>query len=215
MKRTKTLLALLLALAMVITLALPAMAGWRDRKDITITVTGHEDFLPFGSEFTLRVSVDMPDNVEIESYQWMSWAGGFFNLEGETDSVLYAAPGDDIYPIAYKPYLFLEERYQCVVTFAEKDVNSGEINTFTQVSEEIRVNIEPERDANVWETLKYSAETGLHLAEATIFTSWGLLLPLSPVTFLAGFFIGLFSQLFNSYQIIINMWSLFPYLSSP
>ena len=205
MKRTKTLLALLLALAMAFTLALPAMAASRKRNDIKITVTGHEKFLPFGSPFTLRVSVDMPDGVEIESYQWGMWYGGFGGLEGETDSVLHAAPGDDIYPNAYKPYLYSGQRYHCVVTFVEKDASGNVIDTFTKVSEEIRVGIDPERNATVWEALKDSAKTGLFLAGETSYQSFFLLLPLSPITFLVGFCIGLYSHLFHSYRIIFDM----------
>ena len=213
MKRTKTLLALLLALAMVFTLALPATAARRDRKDITITVTGNENFLPFGSAFTLRVSVAMPDNVELESYQWLVWGGGFGNLTGETDSVLHAAPGDDIYPFnASKPYVYSGERYQCAVTFVEKDANGSVIDTLTQISSEIRVGINPERNANFWETLKDSAGFGLFLAGATIGQSVGWLLPLSPITFLAGFFIGLYSHLFSSYRIRFDISA---YLDEP
>jgi hypothetical protein len=197
MKRTKKPLALLLALALALALSAPAMAI--DRNDITIT--GPEGLVTFGEAFTLRIDVkNLPAGTEIASYQWRVWRVA---IDGATASTLRVAPGDAAYPIASdKPYEASgEKRYDCVVTFVEKDTGGNVIDTITVESREVRLRVGPEREKNFWEKLWDSLfvmpfTNGVGFAAMSSVMSGYLLLPLFPVTFVIGWLIGLFAQPF-------------------
>jgi len=190
MKKT---LALLLTALLVFSLALPAMASI-DTEAIKITVTGPEDVLSFGVAFTLRVSVDLPDGVEIASYQWSDRNGP---LNGATDSVLKIAPDNAFYPTAHVPYAAAVQNYRCEITFVEKDADGNEIDSHVQPSKEMRVEVAPERKPRFFEILRMSFSAGLSAAAMGAVMSGFLLLPLTPIVFFVMFFVCFFHLLFG------------------
>ena len=189
----KKLLALLLSALLVFGLSAPAAAVSRD----DITITGPEEPVPYGESFTLRASVNLPDGVEVASYQWRYFSNSDHRIDGATDAALRVALGDASYPEASAPYWPAMRNYGCDVTFAEKDTDGSVINTFTLSSRDVRVNIARERKMNFGEILKESFETGLGFVAMTSVLSGYLLLPFFPVTFLIGFFLCFFDLIFK------------------
>ena len=193
MKHTKKLLALLLTLALALGLALPAMAI--SRNDITIT--GPTEPVPFGEAFTLSVAVNIPAGTEIVSYRWQISYEGSARIEDETDSILHATPDDTHYPKASAPYSSASCHYSCAVSFVEKDADGNIVNTSTINSPSFVVTVARERKMDIWENIKLSSEAGVQLALIASFFSAYFLLPFFPITYLIGFFLCFFGQLFD------------------
>jgi len=184
MKFTKRILAALLTLALALTLALPAAAITRD----AITLTGPDQPVPYGESFTLSVSVDLPDGVEVESYQW----GWQKQIDGATGPSLTVTPDDEFYPEADKPYSSARRRYWCRITFVEKDTDGNVIDTVMIAGNDIDVTVAPERGIRFGELLKESCTSGFAFILASSVLSGYILVPFFPITFLIGFFLRFF-----------------------
>ena len=117
MKHTKRLLAMASALALALTLALPAMAAvnWDDFTIIT-EPPPERQYVKRGESFTLSVEVNIPEGVEV-TYQWYAYVTPSDRpIAGATAPSLQLGPSDAFYPnmwgIAGSRFCF----YTCWIT---------------------------------------------------------------------------------------------------
>jgi len=139
MKHPKRLLAFLLALAMVLTLTMPAFAD-DDNSTVTIiledenmpagasvTITSPAEYtIPYGKSFTLHAEVTAPTGMDV-SYQWDGyyWYTSY-EIEHATGPELTVLPGEPHYPRrdGNKDDLFFRMGYQLTVVFTEEGADS-------------------------------------------------------------------------------------------
>ena len=138
MKHTKTLTALLLTIALVFSLALPAAAA-ANWDEFAVTAKSQDMTVPHGAGFTINVQVNIPANAEV-TYQWHREQGSA--IAGATAPTLQLKPGDADYPQMPKatsgntPY-YRAERYYCEITATE----AGTADTKTLQSGPIAVRV--------------------------------------------------------------------------
>jgi len=200
MKHTKKLLALLLAALLTLGLGAPAIAEGEGSIPISAVIIGPEEPVPFGEAFTLRVELDIPEGVEIESASyWWSWTNWPLPIEGAKEAMLHVTPSDSFYPVAHSPIGATETLYMCHAVLDGRDADSNAVELHTD-NLFFTVTVGPEREKTVWEVIWYDYiagpfNTGLGYAGALIFVSWGALLPFAPFIFLFGWIYALFQQL--------------------
>jgi len=147
MEHTKKWLALLLTVALALSLALPVMAvDWDEFR-----ITKHPKSLTIihGESFTLSVEVSLPASVVDVAYQWYWRSGsGSINIQGATEPTLQRGPGDPLYPIAIEAY----REYFCEITAYEKDDDdNGHLSKkLTSGSARVTVN---KKEPTFWENL--------------------------------------------------------------
>ena len=137
MKRIKSLFTLLLATILAFGISAPALAEGELLETQIISITSddivitYHQHVPYREPFTLRVEVDLPEGVEIVSYQWLFRQYSFLpwkRIDGATDSVLHGAYGDSFYPeptkISGKVFMFC-----CEITFVLKDAQGNVTDT--------------------------------------------------------------------------------------
>jgi len=133
MKRTKHVFAALLAFALALSFALPAMATV-DWEDFHITQQPQSLTTKYGKSVTLRVEVNVPTDVEVE-YQWYYHASQWVPIANANASELYVSPGDTYernpyYPM-YNPLSENARALYCEITAYEKDADGTVISSQT------------------------------------------------------------------------------------
>ena len=188
MKKTTRILSVLLALALGLGLAVPALAEevrynlhvpW---EDVTITYPrgdyNNRYQVAYGASFTLAIEATLPNDVEI-SYQWCYRPEGsiFLPIDGETGPCFASTPGDPYYPNpeTMRPTLFVDMPfspqygfYTCRITLVRKDAAGAVIDTCDASTGTIEVEVEAERKPTAWERFRYIGLVG-GLALATAF----------------------------------------------
>jgi len=177
MKRTKRLLAILLALALAFTLALPAFAEDPDPAMPVITVQPQSVHVAyFNKGFTLFVEAYIPNGDAI-GYRWVRIppSGAEEKVGGNFASYTYTEWS------APETYYFYVEVY---------NRNNPELSV---TSETVSVSMEP---PTLWEAyILAPLRWGLRVWATTVGFTFGLTLPLTPLIILAGiimYFIGMF-----------------------
>ena len=154
MKQSKKLLAILLTLALTLTLAAPAAFADEEGTepainwdDFYITAQPPEELsLPFGSDITLRVEVNAPEGTEV-TYQWL------VSAEGASGQELRLSPGDSSYPRAAQPYSRASAAYYCTITAVELNEDGEAVDSRT-LTTWASVVISAEREKTFWDTVK-------------------------------------------------------------
>jgi len=202
MKHTKKLLAALLSLILVLSLVAPVMAEeiYAAPANVVSLAVNWDDFyiisqspdeltVPFKSDFTLGVEVNIPAGAEV-TYQWEYVIYGnlsSFRMENATEPVFHCSPGDVCYPTApaARPYKEKSKDFFCTITAVEKDVNGNVVDTARLVTRGITVTVLPERDTTprevfmdrwiigpFWQTIGFCIGT------------YGLAIPIAPIIWL-------------------------------
>jgi len=148
MKQTKKLFALLLTLALALSLALPTMAAvnW---DDFRITKQPQSMTIIHGDSFTLSVEVSLPAEVVDVEYQWYRrfMSGGSTPIAGATAAELHRGSNDSDYPFKMN-----YNEYYCEITAYEKDAGGKELSSKKLTSGSARVTAK-EKEPTFWEKL--------------------------------------------------------------
>jgi len=119
MRFTKRMLAVLLTLALALSLGLPAVAAV-DWNEFRITKQPENMTIKQGDSFTLSVEVNVPEGMEVE-YQWCRIHGGSIDIENATSPDLRLGPDNSNYPQNNKFGGGDSERYECQITAYAKN----------------------------------------------------------------------------------------------
>lgn len=196
----KKLLAVLLTLALALTLALPALAEINWDQSL---ITAHTENLTIehGDSFTLRVDARASDGAVLE-YQWYRYdVDRYMAIEGADEAALLLGVDDPGYPNTLQVFLFgginvrllggASANYRCEVTEYQMD---GEGNQAYSRSASATMTVKTRRTllskllGLVTTPLIYGLGAVVGMGGMTM----GMLLPLAPVIFIAGLAMGLF-----------------------
>ena len=188
MKFTKRMLAVVLTVALALSLALPAMAtvNWNEFR---ITKQPQNLTIKYRDSFTLSVEVNVPAGVEVE-YQWYRNYGDL--IEGATAAELHLGPDNSNYPENSSRGTWA--RYRCRVSAYEKDSGGNIISMQTLESEFAYVTTTTSMGKLYSVTLEPWANA-FTATVATLTLTWFVLLPVSPLIYLV-FLIGYFGKNF-------------------
>ena len=183
MKQSKKLLAILLTLALALTLAAPAAFADEEATkpainwdDFYITSQPPEELsLPFGSDITLRIEVNAPEGTEV-TYQWL------VSAEENSGQELRLSPGDFSYPKS-APYNRASAAYYCTITAVELNEDGEAVDSRT-LTTRTAVVLSAEREKTIWDTIKEKLSSVWYIIQA--FGFFFIVVPFGVLVQLAG-----------------------------
>jgi len=200
MNHAKRMLALLLTLALVFTLALPSFASEEASEEpskpqsivnwneFRITKQPESPTITHGESFTLNVEVNAPEGVEVE-YQWYSVANSDVKkIEGAITPTLHLNPNDNHYP-ENKTSGGHSTIYRCKLIGYEKDEDGNVVSSsgrFTSAD----VRIERTSSGKLYDLLIQPFVSAFWATFGMLSMTIGLLLPVSPIIFLGFLILG-------------------------
>ena len=206
MKQTKKWFALLMALVLAFSLALPALAeavpaevdtaaevtaadvdwdavNWDDFY--IITQPPKEVTVPYGGDFSLSVEVNIPAGLEVR-YLW-AWTYSDSSSSaqwGPEEPAFSCSPGDDHYPAAHT-YKEWNREWRCLIIPVEKDSDGKVVQSNYEKAlrtDITAVTLQPKRKETVLDTfLERFIFRPFMVSLGIIIGSFGLLIPLVPI----------------------------------